>query len=224
MKTKWEKVKGSEALDIKKINIVRITDNTEYDPRFCGNGGKYSFWRTYRREENGQFACRYATSADMTFCPHCGCFCDENHSAECAPRAYSEKEVFADAAEALNHKNYFVEIGEYVDCDEKMFVICKHQESFPKPRCTLRGAREVFPEPGLTAGGFEECLGEFTTLAEAEAELEKFDSEVNVEQYRVDVEAYVLYESPREGFNPRLLKVAPLKREGSKPQRHYTRR
>jgi hypothetical protein len=53
---------------------IIITDLSDYDPLYCNNGGKYSFWTIYTRVDNNNYSVTYGTSADFPFCPLCGSF------------------------------------------------------------------------------------------------------------------------------------------------------
>ena len=49
--------------DVKRITV---TDNSEYDPERGSNGGCYSIWETYTRNEEGNWDVTYNDSSDYT--------------------------------------------------------------------------------------------------------------------------------------------------------------
>jgi hypothetical protein len=77
------------ALERKKMKALIkkavITNNTNYDPDLCRNGGHYSFWQKleYVGETEGTPAYRrsFHTSADFEYCSMCGnfgsCSCED---------------------------------------------------------------------------------------------------------------------------------------------------
>ena len=66
-------------MDLKKFNVISITDDTNYDSNHCSNGGSYSFTTIFRRISPSKWQYEKSTSADFTYCWKCG---DFGHSGE----------------------------------------------------------------------------------------------------------------------------------------------
>lgn len=59
--------------DLNAIDIIRLSDYSDYDPDLANDGGKYAFWTDYRRFKN-DWIVEYGTTADFDYCPICGTF------------------------------------------------------------------------------------------------------------------------------------------------------
>lgn len=62
-------------VNLNKINMVIVTDYSDYDENKCNDGGHYSYSTIYTKVKEG-WEVSYGTSADFTFCPVCGSFED----------------------------------------------------------------------------------------------------------------------------------------------------
>ena len=112
----------------KTVTVVRLNDDSEYDPERCHTGGAYGFWTDYNRMEDGRWYVSYGTTADFEFCPVCGSFndhyCDDDDEAFGHDSGYScgEYEVIT-TAELIEIINSFVEDEDhyitYKSADEK---------------------------------------------------------------------------------------------------------
>ena len=81
-----------------QIKILRLTvsDFTDYDSRYCRNGGRYGFWTNYENYEgNDAYVVKEFTTGE--FCPYCGSWdcsgdCTEPETAEKLPE-YSPEQL-----------------------------------------------------------------------------------------------------------------------------------
>lgn len=48
------------------VERITVTDNSSYDPERGSNGGCYSFWETYTRNDEGDWNVSYNDSSDFT--------------------------------------------------------------------------------------------------------------------------------------------------------------
>lgn len=66
----WFTVKEEE---MKMKTVIKIIDNTQYNPELCNNGGAYSFTTVFTPTEGG-YTVTYETSSEFPYCPLCGSF------------------------------------------------------------------------------------------------------------------------------------------------------
>ena len=78
-KTGPNTIKG---VDIDDIFCITLNDYSDYDERFCRNGGRYAFWTEYTNIGNDEWERTEHTTAEFPYCPVCGtfgsCNCDKN--------------------------------------------------------------------------------------------------------------------------------------------------
>lgn len=60
------------------MNKVIIRDYTEYESGKSCNGGCYAFYTYYNRVGEDTWQVSYDTSADFSYCPKCGEFCNND--------------------------------------------------------------------------------------------------------------------------------------------------
>lgn len=84
-----------------------VVDETDYDPRFCLTGGKYSFTTVYEKVAADKWEVFYYTSADFGYCSYCGSFgCDGD---ECEPQFVGDGKLLQIIGEAADTDGWYVE-------------------------------------------------------------------------------------------------------------------
>lgn len=61
-------------LNLEQCKIIYLNDFTNYNNKFCNNGGCYGFWTEFENLHNGNWKVSYGTTAEFNYCPVCGQF------------------------------------------------------------------------------------------------------------------------------------------------------
>ncbi len=80
-----------------KIKEATISDDTQYDPNRCNNGGAYGFAVRYCYVGPDAYHAFHMTTAEFEFCSYCGSF---NSGCCSAPEEITEKELWNRIQEA----------------------------------------------------------------------------------------------------------------------------
>lgn len=104
--------------------VINITDYTDYDPDRCNDGGAYSFTTRYIYHDRASFERYYLTSADMDYCPYCGCFTSTCDCEE--PDIVSFYDVLDEIIKEANADKYYdkcisLEFANMFGCEKKLF-------------------------------------------------------------------------------------------------------
>lgn len=62
--------------NLKGVRRIKVIDSHDYEEGKHNDGGHYLFWTNYERVSDDTWEVSYGTSADMDYCPVCGCFED----------------------------------------------------------------------------------------------------------------------------------------------------
>ena len=95
--------------DLENIKKVRFIDETDYEPGFSNNGGRYRYSENYQKTESGDWERYFGCSSSMDFCPCCGSF--DDHYMDDVRFTCGKIETISDA-ELLEKINSFDETDE----------------------------------------------------------------------------------------------------------------
>lgn len=94
--------------NIKNINVIKVVNDSEFNPELCNNGGAYRYWTEYTRTVNDVWEVTEHTSGE--FCPYCGSW---ECSGECSPEA--ERIYTEDLVATLN--NFVEDEDHYIEME-----------------------------------------------------------------------------------------------------------